>query len=410
MSSGASQITTHSEGIDCASHFLNSASHLPQARSSLLLSPKLSLGSFTSRTSNCTEGMHRGRESPASGKSGYSIIGRGTAGTVFEIPGSELAVKKGPNVDALWNDFRLTNKVNKAFADNREMLQDLFPEMVIPKIAECLRFFMPDSKDYWDANLERFPNTHRSPGDAFEVDRIMPIPKVERERLIDQYFEQDTEIQEQAKNDQTNDSCLIRVYLGENESEKQAEEPYDSLENFPMRLNMLEEHLLEDTSTLATEMAIALAVLHWQAQVDGQDCEFVLGSSIAGMADRRAPLQFGSDSKPQEVIETRLFNKREFSLWVLDFDKALETELSTQDVDTRLVNAFFCNDPYYPRPDVNPLLWGQFVNSYLRASQAILRRRQVGGDTLSLPQRFINKVVAKREADTWDPERNIVFG
>lgn len=239
----------------------------------------------------------------------------------------------------------------------------------------------------------------------------MPIPKAEREELIDRYFEQDEEAKEKAKNDQSNESCLIGVYLGENELEKQAEEPYDNLENFPMRLNMLEEHLQEDTSILATEMAIALAVLHWQAQVDGQDCEFVLGSSIAGMADRRAPLQFGPDSRPQEVVATRLFNKREISLWVLNFDKAVETELSIQDVHTRLVNAFFGNDPYFPRPDVDPLLWGHFINAYLRPSQAVLRRRQVGGDTLSLPQEFIDRVVAKCKKDKlWDPEKDIIFG
>lgn len=93
-----------------------------------------------SRTSKFTEGMHSGRKPPASEESGYRIIGRGTAGTIFEIPGSELAVKKGPNVDAIWDDFRLTNKVNKAFADDREMLQALFPEMVIQRLQNVFGF------------------------------------------------------------------------------------------------------------------------------------------------------------------------------------------------------------------------------------------------------------------------------
>lgn len=72
----------------------------------MLLNPKFSLGSFISSTFNFTEGMNRGRGLPASDQSSDTIIGEGTAGTVFEIPGSELAVKKGPNVDALWNDLR----------------------------------------------------------------------------------------------------------------------------------------------------------------------------------------------------------------------------------------------------------------------------------------------------------------
>ena len=39
------------------------------------------------------------------------------------------------------------------------------------------------------------------------------------------------------------------------------------------------EYLEVEVSELANEMAIDLAILHWQAQVDGMDVEFVLGSS-----------------------------------------------------------------------------------------------------------------------------------
>lgn len=351
--------------------------------------------------------MNRARDQAAAEKSEYRIIGMGTAGTVFEIPGSELAVKKGPNVEALWNDFHLTNGVHNSVAQTREILQDLFPDLVIPKVPSCRRFLMPDSSHYWDANLERFPDTHRLPGAAFEVDRILPIPQSEREKIIDRYFEQDSEIQEEAKNDQGNKNCLIRVYLGENESDARAEEPYDSLENFPMRLNMLEEHLVEDVSILAKEMGLALAVIHWHAQVDGQDCESVLGRSLA--AERLRPWSLRGDRKPRE-LGNRIFNRREIDLWVLDFDKALDTELSSKDVDTKLINAFFGNDPYYPRPDVDEDLWEDFVGAYLKASQAILGARPDGANVMGLPERFIRKVVAKVEADKdWDPEKDIVF-
>ena len=408
--SGASHSTTLSEGLETALRFAGSPPSVARSPSPTMLSPKLSLRSVISTTSSFAERMNRARDKPASDKTSYRIIGRGTAGTIFEVPGTKIAVKKGSNVEALWTDYRLTNIVSKAFAERREMLQDLFPDSVIPKTASCLKFFMPDSRDYWNANLERFPTTHRSLGAAFEVDRILPIPQIERGKLIDRYFEQDAEIQEEAKNDERNKNCLIRVYLGENESEKQTQDFYDSLENFPMRLNMLEEHLVEDISILATEMAMALAILHWQAQVDGQDCEFVLGSSIALTADRRALPIFGSGSRPHEVSETRLFNRREINLWVLDFDKSLEIDLSAEDVDSKLVNSFFGNDPYYPRPDVDYVLWGHFTNAYLRASEAILRRRKVSDDILGLPRQFIDKVEKKCEEDkAWNPEEGIVF-
>lgn len=53
---------------------------------------------------------------------------------------------------------------------------------------------------------------------------------------------------------------------------------YDSLRNFPLRLDMIEELQL-NASALAAEMAIGLAILHWQTQVDGMDTELVLGSA-----------------------------------------------------------------------------------------------------------------------------------
>ena len=44
-----------------------------------------------------------------------------------------------------------------------------------------------------------------------------------------------------------------------------------------------------DAFSLSREMAIALAVIHWQAEVDGMDIEFVLGSAVATASDRRKP-------------------------------------------------------------------------------------------------------------------------
>lgn len=109
-------------------------------------------------------------------KQGYRIIGVGSCGTVFEIPGTQQAVKKGNDTKAIWNDFLLTNKIHNAIADTREVLQDTFPKTTLPKSPQCSYFWLPESKDYWSANLERFPRSHRDIGAAFQVDRILPLP------------------------------------------------------------------------------------------------------------------------------------------------------------------------------------------------------------------------------------------
>ena len=71
----------------------------------MLLNPKFCLGTFISSTFNFTQAMYHGRGLLASDQCSYTAIGEATAGTGFEIPGSELAVKKGANVDARWIDF-----------------------------------------------------------------------------------------------------------------------------------------------------------------------------------------------------------------------------------------------------------------------------------------------------------------
>ncbi|KAF6225579.1 hypothetical protein HO133_009579 [Letharia lupina] len=255
------------------------------------------------------------------------------------------------------------------------MIQDAFPENTIPKTPSCNFFRTPGSDLYWKANINKFPASHREIGAAF------------------QYF--DDEIREEARNDKENEACLIRIYLGENET---GNEDYHSLRNFPMRLSMVKKLDLDKT-LLADEMAIALAIIHWQAQVDAMDAEFVLRKC-------------SSNAKPHEVDVLPLeFNKRSINVWVLDFDKSSRIELTSNDVDKYLVPALIGNDPYYPRPDVDTELWTQFSKTYLKASRLVLRNKQVSSQAMELPEIFLDKVASKiKEHEGWDPEEHIVFG
>lgn len=344
----------------------------------------------------------------------YRIIGVGSCGTVFEIPGTQLAVKKGNDTKAMWNDFLLTNRIHNAIADTRELLQDAFPERTLPKSAQCSDFWLADSKGYWDANLEKYPRSHRETGAAFQVDRIPPLSQPIREALIELYFDSNNDIRQEAKNDEDNNDCLVRIYLGENETQEQKSYCYDSLRNFPMRLNMIEDLKL-DKIVLATEMAIALAVIHWEAQVDAMDAEFVLGSAAEIPPERRGR-PYTTDKRsdvhpPPSEVHTLHFNKRSIHFWVLDFDKATPIKLTANDVDKKLVPAFLGNDPYYPRPDVDEELWAEFSRIYLMASKLILEKEvEKSPEIMNLPKRFLAKIAEMiKENENWDPEEQIVF-
>lgn len=274
------------------------------------------------------------------------------------------------------------------------MLQDAFPEVTLPQAPLCSRFMLPDLREYWEANLNKFPAIHRKLGAAFQVDRILPLPQPVREALIDLYFDDRDDIKENAKKDEENQHCIVRVYLGECETPIQATASYDSLRNFPMRLNMVEDLQLSKFM-FATEMAIVLAVIHWQAQVDAMDTEFVLGSAVTMRSARRWGYTIDKDTdvlpKPRNVT-WHDFKKRPIHMWVLDFDKANPIKLTPNDVDKKLVPAFLGNDPYYPRPDVDQNLWEEFSAVYLKASRLILEKKQQTGPVTRLPERFLDKV------------------
>lgn len=317
------------------------------------------------------------------------------------MPGTALAFKKGTHASEIWKDFSLTNKVHNAVQDVRTMLQEAFPCSTIPKTPLCHEYHPIDDEEFWSHHIKRFPAGHRKKQPLFVVDRILPLPQPTREGLIETYFDDDKEVQQEAKDDPDNKDCLVRIYFGERESVSQQSESYDTLRNFPLRLNMMEDLDIE-ISDLAKEMAIGLAIMHWQAQVDGMDVEFVLGSSATWDGDQPK----GYDQAAKGIN----FERRALHLWMFDFDKATDIDLTKHDVDTKLVPAFLGNDPYYPRPQVDEELWEEFCSFYLEASEVILRRRRVDEVGRGLPRRFLDEVLkVLKEHEDWNEEDNIVF-
>ncbi|KAJ5192628.1 hypothetical protein N7449_008770 [Penicillium cf. viridicatum] len=188
------------------------------------------------------------------------VIGRGTCGTIFEIPGTESAYKKGRDKDSLWNDANLTNKACRAVTETKTCLQETFPNTSIPR---------------WRENLSQFPNDTEI-GYLFQVQRIFPLPKPSREALIRLYFPK--KMHHSAYEDPDNKACLVRPYLGQRRGEWEFSRPALSLHNFPLYLDQIEELQLEAVQ-YSEGMAIGLVIIHWKAHLDGMDMEFVLGSA-----------------------------------------------------------------------------------------------------------------------------------
>ncbi|KAL8652595.1 MAG: hypothetical protein Q9210_002594 [Variospora velana] len=411
ISSGSNAMTL-SEGISRALQYTSlgeGTDAIPEEDdeiASQLLKRALSTKSVISTTSSFASRMQHAASKSSPNSTKFRNIGLGSCGSVFEIPGTQIALKKGSSLDSLWIDFCLTNTVHNAILDMAMVLQKAFPNSVIPRTPLCYEFYVADDCDFWtEEMLARFPSSHREKQPIFQVDRILPVPKPARDKLIEYYFDDD--MVATAKQDPDNKDCLIRLYLGERESVQQQDSYYDTLRNFPLRLNMMENLDLEVVE-YATQMAIGLATLHWQARVDGMDVEFVLGSSATrGLEKHRG---FTDASAKPHSVKAINFKRRRLHLWMFDFDKATKIEWTEEDVKKKLVPAFLGNDPYYPLPQVDEELWDDFCATYLKASRVILLEGKATKKVMGLPRLFLDEVLrVTKENEDWDEEENIVF-
>ncbi len=316
-------------------------------------------------------------------RTAFRDIGRGSCGSVFEIPGTALAIKKGADTGSIWNDFDLTNTAYNSYLS----WAGIFPHR-IPRVPKATDFNGPRSDKFWAANLTRFPPGDQERGAAFHLDRIQPLPESTRQDLIQVFFKDDKEIQSAVGANPENNDCLIRVYLGQNNPNPNLFDHTDTLRNFPLYLDQAKtktNHL--DVDMYAETMAKGLAVLHWDAEIDSQDTEFVLGCSTT------APYgvvygDYEHITPPDSTIGFE--SSQETHLWMIDYDKCARVDLHTRDPDKSPVKAFFVavtgNDPYFPRSGLDPNLWSKFRAAYLEASKLIIKRRRLSRRIAQLPQ------------------------
>ncbi|KAK3385677.1 zinc finger protein-domain-containing protein [Podospora didyma] len=315
---------------------------------------------------------------------GFRKIGFGQCGLIFERPGFIHVVKvaRPGFADALRTDFVVHNKVFSAFhQDNHDNAQCRIPNVYY--------FIERNDKSWWDAHGHLFSasntaSTASFPLPAFAVlsERILPLPKMVRQCLINTFCP--PHLRESVSANPINRDCVARVYLG------RSRKPTAPMANFPLRnFNLHLDQMLQlglPVEDYAAAMGEALALIHWSANVDGYDIEFVLGSE--------------AEQSPK-VPSTTL---RQIRMWVLDFNlcTSWEENLAINNPDAviqQLVLAFFENDPYYPLPlmesDIEETLWSKFAGEYARKAELLLRGKD---ETLAkLPSAFLDACIQREK-------------
>ncbi|CRL20435.1 Protein of unknown function DUF3669, zinc finger protein [Penicillium camemberti] len=353
-----------------------------------ILRRTLSVRSIISTSSSFEERMQqaKSRRDPT-----LVVIGRGTCGTIFEIPGTESAYKKGRDKDSLWNDANLTNTACRAVTETKTCLQGIFPNTSIPRVPIVTGWIGENHlQNWWRENLSQFPDGTEI-GYLFQVQRILPLPKPSREALIRLYFPK--KIHHSAYEDPDNKACLVRPYLGQRRGEWEFSHPALSLQNFPLYLDQIEELQLEAVQ-FSEEMAIGLAIIHWKAQLDGMDMEFVLGSATTH-GELPTVVENFKTVKPFD-IPAGDFKRRQVHLWMLDFDKADQLNLkeSWKSCCKKMVTAVTANDPYFPNPaamgTLEHKLWDTFERAYLlAASNILLIQKELPKKAIEYPALFL---------------------
>lgn len=214
-----------------------------------------------------------------------------------------------------------------------------------------LLFSIPAVSDYYtsfglfrrDMALQQTVEGMEDIACLYAMERVWPVPRnlilVIRERFFPpQYKEYEK-------------GFLARIYLGKKRNGS-ADRPrrFFNPNNWALDTDSLEELDLP-TGRISMDMGRLLARLHFVASCDARDVEFVLG---------------GDPLDP--------FKK--FKCYCFDFNQVRQVDQNDRkSFVATVVDSFFMNDPYYPRPSMK--LWEEFKMGYLtEASSAVQENRQ----------------------------------
>ncbi|KAF7542594.1 hypothetical protein G7Z17_g11443 [Cylindrodendrum hubeiense] len=318
----------------------------------------------------------------------FRKIGAGACGVIYAPYGHSVAIKlsRANNTEELRNDYFMHMRII-----------DTFQTCGITriKIPKCYGFVSKDDQKFWDNNpglSEASKQVCHLPTYALLTERILPLPEPTRTLLIDKFCAD--RLKSRAFKDASNNDCVVRVYLGSLKGKSGG--MFFSLRNLKLHLNQMIE-LKIDLTSMASDMATALAAMHWVAKTDARDIEFILASSTENLpqitTSEVTTLPLNTSIHPQK-FNLEDFHHRKTTLWLLDFNQVRQITMDETGI-AMAIEAFNINDPYYPKPlQQHPIaqeLWNTFARRYLRMSLDILRGET--DDIQKLPGLFLNGVV-----------------
>ncbi|KAL5116090.1 hypothetical protein ACEQ8H_005986 [Pleosporales sp. CAS-2024a] len=370
------------------------------------LNPKLTLRRFLSiRSVISTVSSFAERQQGAVGtRALFRSLGAGTCGRVYEVPGTtdifKVANYPGQDTDQLWNDYCMHTSI----ADVLERWGRDKLEVRVPR----LKYFVSMNDNmWWTENLDRFPLQFlKEPSNLVCAERILPLAKPIRESLIDLFAPKAAD-HLALKTDASNKDCLVRLYLGKRR--ERINNKFFQLRNFTMHLDQMEELEL-NIYQLAFAMGEAMAIMHWACHLDGNDVEFVLGSSPEMVAqpnmittkplDRRALSKLTPNSSTWNA-HLNDFRKRTTHLWMLDFNRCKELSTNKEVMMEQMLHSFFRNDPYFPRPvpptSKDAKLWQVFRNAYEDSAAECMKKNLSPLGCIEWPRHFMDEVVAEQQ-------------
>lgn len=199
--------------------------HKPQNKMDGLSEAMARKMSFQSRRE-----QNRADESTERGN--LTVIGRGTCGTIYEIPGTDRVIKLGsPGHDGLWVDFLSTNAAYTGVMKTENSLrivQGLSDENVsVPRVPRGFEYHIDTDDSFWSHPADRLPADEQGPKVGYIMERIWPVPEALARALIRHFFHHEKQAAAFETVNSTNSACLVRLYFGKNSPE---DVDYDSVE------------------------------------------------------------------------------------------------------------------------------------------------------------------------------------
>ena len=174
----------------------------------------------------------------------------------------------------------------------------------------------------------------------YGMSRVYPLPSALRKKIIELFCPA------HLRNNPSitaRKNHLARILLGRQNPDlgRVASQRFFNTYNFPLTRDRA-ELLGIDVKNTSVEMGRMLAQMHMNAKNDARDIEIVLGADVINDSPR----------------------SREPRIWVIDFNQVAPFDRTEGQVP-HLVEAFFANEAYFPRPRPIDELYQLFSQAYI---------------------------------------------